>query len=489
MTILLIANVGNRDIWVNGAAPIPGKVNPRWNKNASRRALGQALQRDWPACEPHLSLPIIGKALDYVRQQAGQLDLVVLVSSDQLGREGVAERHLAQDTCELAPVVERLLVEQYGVAAGAFVHWTVTDNPADYSDMRAFFHERLAALHAGHPGATFYLEVSGGTPAMTSMLLTVGAAVFGLDARPLYVSEHEEQPFPLDLGRRLVADALGRTIEANLDIYAYHAAANTVRDNLALLREFVPAEPLLAVLEYARQRINFNFDRARVALNEVSVTDWAERLEKLAAELYEDQPEWLLREICHNAQVKLNTGAYGDFLTRMFRFDEATLRYTAHKLGACLVDKNGNPDADGEFLDTAWLDSEPGLEKYLDSKKVWRNNVGQIKTTRFVFSLIVAFWSKRRGDPVLQALRKYLNKIDKLSDVRNKSFAVHTFEGVSSRRMAQAFIGPDATGTNEEMDQIWDVMKRACEAATGQPFDKSNPYTAINDLILELLAS
>jgi len=489
MNTILIANIGNRDVWVDKGAPIPGKVNPRWNKDASRRALGEALQTNWPACQPYLSLPIIGKAVNYVRQQSDQLDQVVLISSDQSGREGVAGHHLAQDTCELAPVVERLLVEQYEITADGITHLAVRDNPADYSDMRGFFRQHLAGLCDEHPGATFYLEVSGGTPAMTSMLLTVGAELFGLDAHPLYVSEQEEQPFPLDLGRRLVADSLVKTIEANLDIYAYHAAANTARNNLDLLRDFVPVDPLLAALEYARQRINFNFDRARGALNEVSVIDWAERLEELDAGLGEGQPEWLLREICHNAQVKLNTGAYGDFLTRMFRFDEATLRYTACKLGARLIDEKENPDADGEFLDAGWLDSESDLEKYLDSKKVRRNNAGLIKTTRFVFSLIVAFWSKRRSDPALQALRKHLNKIDKLSAVRNKSFAVHTFEGVSRQRMAEAFIGPGAMGTDEEIDQIWNVVRAACEVATGQPLDETNPYTTINQLILELLAS
>ncbi|MCP4538875.1 MAG: hypothetical protein GY832_17205 [Chloroflexi bacterium] len=485
MTVLLLANIGNRDIWVDKTAPIPGEVHPVWNKTASRRALGEALQCDWATCQPHLALPIIGKAADHVRQQSGQLDAVILISSDQSGQEGVSEHHLAQDTCTLAPVVERLLVEQYSLAHDTVTHWTVTNNPADYGNMRNFFQEQLAALRDEQPNATVYLEVSGGTPAMTSMLLTIGAETFGLDAHPLYVSEHEDCPFPLDLGRRTVVNALVKTVKANLDIYAYHAAANTVRDNRDLLHEFIPVDPALAVLEYARQRINFNFERARAALTKLASAP----AEQLIAGLCEEQPEWLLEEICHNAQVRLNTGAYGDFLVRMFRFDEATLRYTARKFGARLVDKDGNPDADGEFLDTAWLASESNLEKYLGSKNVRRNNAGRISANRFVFSLIVAFWSKLDDNPTLRALRKYLNQIDKLSAVRNKSFAVHTFEGVSRQRMAKAFIGSDATGTDDDIDQIWDVVKKTCETATGQPFDETNPYDAINDLILEILAA
>ena len=489
MTVLLIANIGNRDVWLDKGTPIPGKVNPRWNKDASRRALGQALLRDWSSCLPHLGLPIIGKAVEYVRHQSGQFDRLVLVSSDQSDREGVSERHLAQDTCELAPVVTRLLVEQYDFDPAAITHWTVRGNPADYSDMQAFFRQHLTTLGDEHPDAAFYLEVSGGTPAMTSMLLTVGADVFGLDARPLYVSEHEEQPFPLDLGRRLVAQALIRTIQANLNIYAYHAAADTVHDNLDLLREFVPVEPLLAVLECARQRINFNFDRARETLTRVPVAKRSEQLAELESSLHEDQAEWLLHEIVYNAEIKLNTGAYGDFLTRVFRFDEAALRYTARCLGARLVDKTDQPDADGEFLDAAWLADKPELVAYLDAKSVRRNSAGKVSANRFVLSLVISFLAKRRGDPAPKALLERLGDIDKLSNVRNKSFAVHTFEGVSRRRMAQAFFGQDAAGTDEEIAHVMEALQDACETATGQSFDDTNPYDAINDLIHQLLES
>jgi len=489
MTVLLLANIGNRDVWMGKETPISGEVNPRWNKDASRRALGQALQADWTACQPHLDLPIIGKAVNYVRQQSGQLDLVALISSDQSGQEGVSEYHLAQDTCELATVVERLLIEQYGLAASAVTHWTVTSNPADYGDMRAFFQERLAMLRHEQPNATFYLEVSGGTPAMTSMLLTVGAEIFGLDAHPLYVSEHEDRPFPLDIGRRTVADALVKTVKANLDIYAYHAAANTVRDNRDLLREFIPADPLLAVLEYARQRVNFNFAQAGAALSGLYEDDWSERLSRLKSELDNERAEWLLHEIVYNAEIKQSTGAYGDFLTRVFRFDEAALRHTARSLGACLVDKQDQPDADGEFLDNIWIGSEPNLDAYLESKNVRRNNLGKISANRYVLSLIVSFLSKRRGDPTPKRLLKQLGNINKLSGVRNKSFAVHTFEGVSRQRIAQAFLGQDAIGTNEEIAQVMRTLKDACETTTNQPFDDTNPYDAINDLILEILAA
>jgi hypothetical protein len=489
MSILLIANIGNRDVWVDKETPIPGESHPVWNRDASRRALGEALQQNWAACRPYLTLPIIGKAVDYILQREGRIDHVVLVSSDQSESKGVSEYHLAQDTCDLAPVVERLLNEKYDLEGSDVVHWTVRSNPADYGEMESFFRRHLPALHEQYEDAAFYMEVSGGTPAMTSMLLTVGAELFGLDAHPLYVSERDENPFPLDLGRRTVAESLKRVVEENIGIYAYHAAAQTVRDNLTLLRDFAPVDTLLAVLEYARQRINFNFDQARDVLMSLPGDHRTEQIESLANDLRPDQMWWLLHEIVYNAERRLEVGAYGDFLVRLFRFDEAVRRHVALRLGVCLVDRDGELDEDGEFIDPDWLNDNPDLLSYLHEKSVRFGSDGRVKANRFVLILVFAFLVRRDGEAEMHTLRKRLNKLDQLSGVRNKSFAVHTFDGVSRERMVRAFTGQSDPGNIEaRIDEIIKMVREACRLATDRALEKPGPYEIINDLILDLLA-
>jgi hypothetical protein len=490
MTILLIANVGNRDVWVQKDAPIPGEAHPLWNPGASRRALGKVLWQNWAKCRSHVTLPIIGKAVDYVLQQEGRIDHLILISSDQSASNDVSERHLAQDTCKLAPVVKRFLEEMYDLNGDDVVSWKVRDNPADYGGMGAFYRQQLPRLRERYDDATFYLEVSGGTPAMTSMLLTVGADVFGIDARPLYVSEHEEKPFPLDLGRRTVAKSLKDVVRENVSIYAYHAAAHTVRDNLELLREFAPADTLLIVLEYARQRINFNFDQAREMLVALPGNERATQLENLTNDLHPDQIWWLLHEIVHNAEIRLEVGAYGDFLVRLFRFDEAVRRHTALKLGARLVDRDGETDADGEFVDPDWLDENPDLLAYLQEKKVRIGSDIRIRANRFVLLLVFTFLVRREGGAKMHALRKRLNKLDQLSDVRNKSFAVHTFDGVTRERMVHAFLGQAERldlDVEQGIDEIVETVREACRLATGRFLEKPGPYDRVNALILDLL--
>ena len=484
MTVLLLANIGNRDVWMGKETPISGEVNPRWNKDASRRALGQALQADWTACQPHLDLPIIGKAVNYVRQQSGQLDLVALISSDQSGQEGVSEYHLAQDTCELATVVERLLIEQYGLAASAVTHWTVTSNPADYGDMRAFFQERLAMLRHEQPNATFYLEVSGGTPAMTSMLLTVGAEIFGLDAHPLYVSEHEDRPFPLDIGRRTVADALVKTVKANLDIYAYHAAANTVRDNRDLLREFIPVDPLLAVLEYARQRVNFNFkDAWEIAVSVVDLA-YGDRLRAIAADMQNPTPTMLLRESVSSTQLAYAVGNLFDFVVRVFQFVEGAWRNLALELDV-QFEHNGKPNPYGKELAPAWVQEHQATVDCLE-----RDGVRLETVNRFVLERLVTVLHEQVEDNRYQDALDVLKRLEAVGDLRNR--VVHQYHHITLELLRDTFYPKKKERKRhppEDAIDIVDAMQAVWGTATGQPFDETNPYDAINHLILEILAA
>jgi hypothetical protein len=483
VTVLLIANIGNRDVWVDEGAPIPGEVNPQWNKSASRRALGRALQHEWAACRPYLRLPIIGKAVDHARGEPGPPVGVVLVSSDQSGREDVSRHHLAQDTCELAPVVERLLIERHGIAAEAITHWTVTGNPADYGGMQAFFRQHLSALREEHPQATLYLEVSGGTPAMTSMLLTVGAQIFGLDARPLYVSEHEERPFPLDLGRRMVADSLIRTVKANLDIYAYHAAAQTARHNLALLREFVPADPLLAALEYARQRRNFDFKEAWETSASIADLEWGRRLRAIAADAQELTPATLLRESIFSARLAYETGNLFDFVVRVFQFVEGAWRTLALKLGV-QFEHNGKPNPYGKELAAQWVQDHQSLIDGLVQDGVRLETVNRYVLDR----LVSALHEQIEGQPYQEALA-VLRRLEQVGDLRNR--VVHQYHRITLELLRDTYYAKKRERKHHPPEDAIDIvqaMKAVWSTATGRPLVGPNPYDVINHLILDMLA-
>jgi hypothetical protein len=481
MKSILIANIGNRDVWVDQAAPISGEVNPQWNMSASRRALGAELLADWSRCRPHLTLPIIGKAADYVRQQPGGLEGVVLISSDQSGRSDVADHHLAQDSCELAPVVERLLVEEYDLTPGATIHWTVEGNPADYAVMQAFLRQRLAGLYEEEPESTFYLEVSGGTPAMTSMLLVAGAEILGLAARPLYVSEHEEQPFALDLGHRLVAESLLRVVQEDVSIYAYHAAAQTVRGNLELVREYVRADDLLATLDHARHRRNLDFEDAWNVTRQATAPQWRQRLQRIAADTETPTREMLLRESIHHAQIAFDNRNLLDLVVRVFQFVEGVWRYLALEAGV-QFEHNGKPNPDGKELAAGWLQSHQPLVRTLKEHGVRLDTVNRYVLERIVLALQEPPDDDRRRD-MLDLLRK----LEAIGDLRNR--AVHQYHRLSLALLRDTFFPRKRDRKKhppEDAQEVLRAMERVWSAATGQPFDSPSPYQAINALCEEL---
>jgi hypothetical protein len=486
MTTLLIANVGNRDVWVDKCAPLAPEIHPQHNKEASRRALGTALLADWARCRPFLSLAILGKAIAHVRSAAGKVDRVVLIASDQARREGVAQHYLEQDTCTLAPIVARLLNEQFGVPDDSIEHWTVEDNPADYTEMQRFFRERLPALRRELPEAVAFLEVSGGTPAMTSMLLTVGVEVFGLDAYPFYVSEHALQAFPLEIGRRLVADALLDTVRGDLEIFAYHAAAQTVRQQRDLLAGYAPVDVLLPLLEYALQRQNFDFDTAWSTLRQMRKSNWREQAIALSAGLDCHDPAWVLAEGIYSAELALRLSRLLEFVARVFQFVEGVLRMEALSRGVEFVNQKGQPCDDGNQIAPQWMESHADVVQALSAVGV-RFDKG---ANRFVLSRVVQRLCEQAGDAQgLQTLDD-LKRLEKIGDLRNR--AVHSAQGLSLKTLKAAFFGEGREARkrpDSDVQEIVCTMQGVWSRLTGRPFEGANPYDRINCLIREALAA
>ena len=482
MSVIFVANVGNRDVAVDKSAPIPGEVNPHWNPGASRRALGTALQNAWPECEPHVQLPIIGKAVDYVTEAVGPIDCLVLVFSDQSGQDGVAENHLAQDTCELAPIVERLLVQRHRVDSTAVWHWPAVTHPADYGEMQEYFRTHLVQLKQIWPSAECCLEVSGGTPAMTSMLLTVGAQVFGLDARPLYISEHEDQPFHLDLGRRTVAESLMRVVREDVKIGAYHAAVQTVQSNRDLLEEFVPVSTLLAALEHGWHRRNFDLDAAWNAVERARGSEWFDRLRILADGTNSPSHSLHLAGIVDLARMSFRNGDYFDFIVRVFQFVEGAWRELALALGAEFEQK-GMPCSTGKDLAADWSAANPDVMLELDARGVRCEVVN-----RYVLQNLVEILTITQGKGMYHDTTTLLHRLEQIAGLRND--VVHQYRKVTLELLRDTFYSRKRDRKRRPPEDAVDIvaaMEDVWRALAGRSEGPENAYESLNTVIFEMI--
>ena len=464
MSVLFIANVGNREIQVSGRDNLPKEA----------RLLGQQLLDEWPAIADALDLPILGKALRWVVKKHGApMDRVVLVASDQQD-----EAYRKSDTILLAEVIARLLREHPAwaglVRPEAITIARVEQNPADYDYMLSLYETLMTQVAAEEPYERVYLAVSGGTPAMASMLMFQGIRAFGECAQPLYVTPHEAMPMSLDIGRKLILDALVEDLQRNVKEFQYRAALSLVKARRKLLTQEWKHEKydsLVAVLNYAVQRVNFDFEGAEKAIfgaDRGLSAPLARRIHDLANDLEGRDQAWLMREEIHGAELDFYLGAYKDGLNNVFAFREELLRQLAIRYGVQLTET-----PKGDTLSEDWLKTEPELKAYLKSKNI----IPERTVTTYVFEQFLSFHAITKPD--LEEFLKDIEKLKTLADLRNKS--THQHAGVSKASIEKVFGGEIST----LLQHMWALYNRF----TGKQEAPANPYDAINDLILKLIQS
>ena len=480
---LLICTLGSSDLAARDEAL----------RGLSERERAARILAEWPASGADLALPIIGKALRYVQSRPGPLELVVLVASDQ-GADPPADaeaRHdWSKDTIVTAEIVRRLLVAGADGCAPLpperVAVWTVAGedgagcDPSDYDAVRRFFERRLPELRASHPEATAYLEVTGGTPAMTTGLLVAGTEVFGARAGALYIHPRRPLPATLSTGKRLHAGPLRAALRSNVATFDYDAALRLLREERAVIADRLApgaAEVLDALLEHARCRFNFDLPGARRALeggvDAAGDGRWRTQLMDLYQSVYQPSREALLAEVYHGAAARYKVGAYADFLTQVVRFQENALRLLCLRRGAQFIDRRGQPSDDGGRLSQAWAVAQG----FVSSTSTWRD----LQTNRPRLRDLALHLAGQRGEDLTPVI-KALDRLNQLANLRNE--AVHSLKGVTPADLAEAFVGPGAP--EHRAGEIVPHLAHTYALLAGRAPGES-PFAGINQLIESLL--
>ncbi len=449
MGVTFIANVGSRDIRLSGH-PNPPKDS---------RTLGELILANWGEMHQQIALPILGKALEWVLRKHPDIDQIVLFASDQTDSQ-----YRYTDTLPFAQIIQRYIQATYGDRlAGRVQIIAIRTNPADYDQMMRFYSD---ALHAFGQQEIVYLEVTGGTPAMSFMLLWQGVETLQERAHPLYVLQERAMPISLNIARSLTVRALTETLAQNVRQHQYQAARDLLHARKPLLRDTVRYFDLVyALVEHANQRQNFNFDLAATALFDIPPElppQLSARFHDLADDISRRDVLWLLREEIYGAEIDFMHGAFKDAVANIFAFREGLLRQFAIQQGTHLTDK-------GRKLDPDWLNTEPDLVAYLRSKSIDTSR----NVTTFVFERILDF--RARGDDTVRSLNERIAHFKDLVDIRNT--ATHNHGGVSEDMIRNAY---------GEVTDVLDDLRGVYAAFTGQP-PGPNSYDSINALIADLL--
>ncbi|MEI8167157.1 MAG: hypothetical protein WCG26_12295, partial [Chloroflexales bacterium] len=432
---ILICNVGGRDLL---CAALPKDL-------VGERAWAEAVLARYDELRPSLRLPIIGKALRYLADQGVTLEALVLIASDQPTGES---RFWASDTAGTAALIARLIAEGAAglppVPAERISIWKIADglgrgaDPSAYDGVLAFFERQLPALAAAHPVGPAFLEVTGGTPAMTTGLLIAGTEAFGPRAEVLSIHPGRERPSVLGTGRRLLATPLRATLRSNAATYAYDAALRTFREQRATIADRLHPRAEAAVealLAYASCRYSFDFPGARVALAALHAADtpWRADLDALAAQVAAPDRLALLAEVVHGAEARYATGLYADFLTQLVRFEENLLRLLCLERGVRFTSRqDSGDDDDGSLISRDWLREQAfSLKNDYDDGRDRANN-------RSLLRELVGLLTRTGGEdfgPLLTGI----DRLRPLVYLRNDS--THNLDGVRRTDLADRFTG------------------------------------------------
>ncbi|MFZ4816432.1 MAG: hypothetical protein ACOYL5_17990 [Phototrophicaceae bacterium] len=505
---LLLANVGNSDIQYPREDFPHGKLPPP-------RQLVDYIRQDQEARLPKMWLPLLIPALHYIwgeaglppekRDQQGQIlqkekdkelrklakDLeleIILFASDQQ-RDLVKPDDWEKDTKPSAELIQEFLYKRYEIPKKNIKIRTIDGSPADYANALQYLDEQTRTLAKNYPTVErVYLEIAGGTPAMTTMLLLNGVETFGERAVTLYIDRASTSADMIPVAAELHARETRENILEQMSLCVYGVAAKSAEANRERLSSDSKVQAsVIQLLRYADRRLAFDYKRARFALEEASthlrgtqqaqVRAWLSKLKEITLD---EQ----VAELIYGAQIKVQLGEYADLTQRIFRFQEAVLRHMSEKAGV-----QYKADNKGDFVLPAWLNAaeQAPLLDYLkryqrDSKGNPSPEVTPVDVNRAVnrYSLgaLVEFYTRQPTFAHYQPTLELIFRLSGVADLRNKGIAGHGFEGFGKDDLEESY--------GDSVETLLNNLSVIYSAVFEMELPPS-PYDQVNTLIRQLL--
>ncbi len=478
MSALVVGNLGNSDLTADGERP------------RRPRPEGELL---WQQFEAHsFALPLIEPCLAQLLAEGVNITRVVLFYTDQpeteetmtADRFGVRLRD--KDTVWYAQIAARLLHERFDARVGSVELRRVERgngeaiNPSLYDEAFDAYGDLIARAYLPDDTSCFVL-MAGGIPACNSALQLHALGAYADRCRFVYQPEGGH-PYELRVGAQLQATFRRATA---LDALARHDFATALHSVETLER---PDPALLALLRYACYREAFDFVRARVALGEglraasgrfrIFLDTLKPDLEQLVERT---DSAALLLEVYASARITWDNQRYADFLGRIFRFQEATLRHIVETRLELPTDMGATVQAPNLARYQAGIAASPALQVYLDAQRIDERPLRYADgPNRTVMSAMLSFLAaggvRADGRPYLEKaelgrfgeLRRRLNKLENLAQLRNQSIIAHGFAGVSREELDRAY-GGEAVGIMQDLAKVLELLGLGQAAS---PFDR-----------------
>ncbi len=487
MTICVLCNLGLRDVRFDGDPITPARVQ------------GKVLVERKDLASAHFSFPILQSSLAYIlNRHSHGIDQLIIFATDQPEES----EHHKNDTLYFADLVQQHLATVCnGQVHSMLVKLIQHINPSFYDEALEVFDTLLADVPKLDIDAC-YILLGGGIPACNTALLFHGVRYYGDRLHVIYTPE----------------GGSSQEIRASSQVEAGFQEAAAIKHLERL--DFANAVPILAKLniqrglhhlaEYAAQRFNFDFSSAQTTLDAVrregdtEVRRFVERKQTLLildAQAIEDQqkpltPQQILALLCElhwNAAITYQHHRYADFLGRVYRFQEAVLRYLIEMIFKLSTDLK--PALRQKTL-TEWesgIKAHVELWETLEQTKVENKPLDWRMINRPTYQAMLSYALKQNraadGTSLMtpgeqkqrEAILDRLNKLNRLVELRHRTIIGHDFQGVSAELIAQYF-----TPSGDEqtpVDRLATILRML------QADIQKSPYDAISSFICNRLRS
>lgn len=416
-SVVFLANVGTRDLLMNGELLQPP------------RDKGQEVLENYESYKSCLSMPMLEPALTQIEER--EPDEITLFVTNQ---ENAVERFQASDTLFFGQIIKRLLGERLSSVKVRLRE--IKQNPNLPDDMYDFFKEQFSKRWKEEIEKA-YILITGGIPACNMALAFQGINYFGEKTIILYVREDTGRAYKLELVRQI------------LDAFRRKSVNSLARSmNFKGASELLEGEDDKLWADYAYARSIFDFEKAR----EIGDRLWqqsrlnrrqrAGRFLDQARALSEGSPEAMLRELFFNMKLEWNKGEFTDFLGRLYRFEEALLKYVVGKYTPISTEFMSSR---GKFKKR--IEEFPKLLAYLEQKTVdgeklhWDDphSIPALKA-------ILEFYNT--GDQgVLGKVLEWCSKVEDLISLRHRTIIAHGFESATSSKIRERYEGDPVKDT------------------------------------------
>jgi len=205
----------------------------------------------------------------------------------------------------------------------------------------------------------------------------------------------------------------------------------------------------------------------------------------------------LLRELYWNAAITYRHRRYADFLGRVYRFQEAVLRYLVETVFGLPTDLGPKVREVNRRLWSEGIRANPRLVAFLETREVEGKPLDWEVIGRPTYKALMSYATKEaegldvEGKTLLSpgerkkyaALLSRVNKLDPLVELRHRTIIGHDFEGVSEPLLLENYKGsrtPDGMSRTpvEGLKEIMGMLSIHVQ---------DNPYQAVAEFVIHNL--